>query len=523
MYKKIVGWYLSHDAMPYWCLFFADCAIVYLSGIATYAVNHGLAVCVGDFGPLLKTMIVYLLCYIMGFRLFHTYAGILRHSTFTDLVRTSLALLLGIIVIMLLRIFLHVDDYLLTIRFRDLLLHFLLATFGMWSIRIGVKVIYDHYIKNYMFGGAYGWNDTALLDMEMRNLLPREPILINKDNIRREMEGKSILVTGAAGSIGRKLASVCAECKPKQLVLIDQAETPLHDVRLEMRKCWPDVECHTVVTSICHSHRMDHIFSKYKPEIIFHAAAYKHVPMMEDNPVESILNNVDGTKKLADLAVKYDVKKFVMVSTDKAVNPTSVMGCSKRICEIYCQSLSKARREGNACEFITTRFGNVLGSSGSVIPIFREQIRNGGPLTVKHPDVTRYFMLTSEACLLVLEAAALGQGGNIYVFDMGHPVRIADLAKRMIELSGRTNIEIEYTGLRQGEKLNEEVLDETESVLPASHGKIKIAKVREYDFHTVSQQIDKLIETACTYDAAATIHLMEQIVPEYKSSWNKLS
>ncbi len=289
-------------------------------------------------------------------------------------------------------------------------------------------------------------------------------------------------------------------------------------MRLEKKSDWPYIPCHTIITSICHSHRMEHIFETYKPEIIFHAAAYKHVPKMEDNPVEGGLNNVDGTKKLADLAVRFGVGKFVMVSTDKAVRPSSVMGCSKRICEIYCQSLAKAEGRANACQFITTRFGNVLGSNGSVIPIFREQIRRGGPLTVTHPKVTRYFMLVSEACMLVLEAATMGQGGEIYVFDMGRPVRIVDLAKRMIHLSGRTDVKIEYTGLRQGEKLKEEVLDRKENVLPTSHGKIKIAKVRVYDYDAVSGQIDELIQTACTYDAERTVRLMERIVPEYNSS-----
>ncbi len=521
MYKKIVGWCLSHKAMPHWFVFLMDCVVVYLSGLLAYAVEYGFGAWARNFSPLTKTMALCLLCYIIGFRLFRTYAGIVRRTTFLDLVRVAMALVTGVILIMLLRVFLHIDHYLLAIRLRDLLLHLLLAAIGMWSLRIGVKVLYDYCLRNRVLGGAYGYGGAALLDMEMRDLLPREPILIDKDNIRSKIEGKRILVTGAGGSIGSKLASMCAECGPQLLLLIDQAETPLHDIRLEMEKNWSNVECHAILTSVCHSHRMEDLLVKFKPEIIFHAAAYKHVPMMEDNPVESVLNNVDGTRKLADLAVRYGVRKFVMVSTDKAVNPTSVMGCSKRICEIYCQSLAKEKGITHDCEFITTRFGNVLGSNGSVIPVFREQIRNGGPVTVTHPDVTRYFMLIPEACMLVLEAATTGEGGNIYVFDMGRPVRIADLAKRMIELSGRADVKIEYSGLRQGEKLYEEVLDKTESVMSSSHGKIRIAKVREYDFDIARKQIDELIATARTYDAEGTVRVMEQIVPEYTSSWKR--
>ncbi len=521
MYNKIVDWYLSRDALPYWYLLLADCIIVYIAGILAYAINHGLAVCVANFSSLLGTLLAYLLCYIVGFRLFRTYYGVLRQSTFFDLLRTVMALLVGLTIIMLLRIFLAADSIFIMIRFRDLLLHVLIAAVGMCGIRILVKVFYDKYLANKVIGGVYGWSDKELLDIEMKDFLPREPIRANMETIREKLQNHVIMVTGAAGSIGSKLASLCAECHPKELILIDQAETPLHYVRLTMKRDCPDLKCSTITTSICHQHRMDDIFKTFSPEIIFHAAAYKHVPMMEDNPIESILNNVDGTRKLADLAVKYGVKKFVMISTDKAVNPSSVMGCSKRICEIYCQSLARSIKESNGCEFIVTRFGNVLGSNGSVIPIFREQIRRGGPITVTNPDVTRYFMLVSEACLLVLEAATMGQTGEIYVFDMGRPVRIADLAKRMIELSGRRDVKIKYVGLRQGEKLFEEVLDQTEDILPTSHGKIRIAKVRQYDFDDILNEIDKLIETALTYNAKETIRQMERIVPEYTSSWNQ--
>jgi FlaA1/EpsC-like NDP-sugar epimerase len=326
------------------------------------------------------------------------------------------------------------------------------------------------------------------------------------------------MVTGVAGSIGSELSWLLANFEPERLIVVAQAETPLHDLRIRMKREWGSVKCATIVTNICHSHRMERIFQDYRPEIIFHAAAYKHVPMMEDNPVESILNNVDGTKKLADLAVKFGVKQFVMISTDKAVNPTSVMGCSKRICELYCQSLNQAGISD--CQFVTTRFGNVLGSNGSVIPIFREQIRRGGPVMVTHPEINRFFMLIPEACRLVLQAATIGKGGQILVFDMGQPVRILDLAKRMIELSGQRNIQIEFSGLRPGEKLYEEVLNDQETVLPTSHPKIKVARVREVDYAEACRQIEELITMARSYDAEGTVRIMKNIIPEYQTIEN---
>jgi FlaA1/EpsC-like NDP-sugar epimerase len=301
---------------------------------------------------------------------------------------------------------------------------------------------------------------------------------------------------------------------PASMVLIDQAETPQHDVRLMMARDWPDVPCETIVTSICKQKRMEEIFSKYRPDYVFHAAAYKHVPMMEDNPSESIQNNVYGTKVIADLSSKYGVRKFVMVSTDKAVNPTNVMGCSKRICEIYVQSLNQTSKTS----YVTTRFGNVLGSNGSVIPLFKEQIKKGGPVTVTHPDIIRFFMLIPEACKLVLEAGTKGHGGEIFVFDMGKPVKIADLARRMIQLSGAKNVEIKFTGLRAGEKLYEEVLNELEGTKPSFHEKIRIAEVREYDYAKVNKDIEELIEIAKHYDDMATVKKMKDIVPEYKSN-----
>ncbi len=517
MPQKLINWYLSCQAIPYWYVLLTDCCIVLFSGMVGYTINHGLPPSTSALGNLFIAVCAYLPCYVVGFRLFHTYSGIIRQSSFEDLVRISYSLIVGIVLVMILRFYFHTDLFVIPFRFRDLVLQTLLAIVLMCGLRITAKIFYDIYLRRSNRNGVYGLSGNALLDREMKYLLPREPIKVDMEAISKELQGKCVLVTGAAGSIGSELAWLLASCKPGRLVLVDQAETPLHDVRIKMRREWPEVECETIVTSICHSHRMERIFTAFRPEIIFHAAAYKHVPMMEDNPVESVLNNVDGTRKLADLAVRFHVKKFVMISTDKAVNPTNVMGCSKRICEIYCQSLAKSNTTG--CQFITTRFGNVLGSNGSVIPIFREQIRRGGPVTVTHPDITRYFMLIPEACRLVLEAATIGHGGEIFAFDMGEQVRIVDLARRMIELSGRRDIKIEFSGLRPGEKLYEEVLDEGEKVLPTSNPKIKIAKVREYDFNEARHQIDNLIDTALTYDATNTVRMMKRIVPEYESKY----
>ena len=338
------------------------------------------------------------------------------------------------------------------------------------------------------------------------------------------LRGKKVLITGSAGSIGSEMVRQIAIYKPAEMMLIDQAETPQHDIRLMMSNEYPDIVAHTVVTSICKEKRMEEIFSTFQPDYVFHAAAYKHVPMMEDNPRESIQNNVWGTKIIADLSVKYNIKKFVMISTDKAVNPTNVMGCSKRICEIYVQSLDKAIKDGKIkgiTQFVTTRFGNVLGSNGSVIPLFRKQLEAGGPLTVTHPKIIRYFMLIPEACKLVLEAGTHGKGGEIFVFDMGEPVLIADLAKRMIQLSGAKNVEIKYTGLREGEKLYEEVLNEKENTKPSFHEKIRIAEVRSYEYEEAQQSITELYQISAAYDDMNTVRKMKEIVPEYISKHSR--
>ena len=359
----------------------------------------------------------------------------------------------------------------------------------------------------------------TIKEVQIEDLLGRDPIKINMQEIAANLEGKRVLITGAAGSIGSEIMRQVAMFNPYQLILIDSAETPLHDIRLELRKQWAEIDAQTIVANISNKPRMEIIFAEFRPQYVIHAAAYKHVPMMEDNVSEAIQNNVLGTKVLADLAVKYNTGKFVMVSTDKAVNPSNVMGCSKRICEIYVQSLArKIQKDGSAStQFITTRFGNVLGSNGSVIPLFRRQIAAGGPVTVTHPDIIRYFMTISEACQLVLEAGSMGRSGEIYIFDMGKPVKIVDLAKRMIQLSGRTDVKIEFTGLRHGEKLYEELLATRENTKPTSHDKIMIASVREYDYDEVSEEIDALIRTSYEFDPMRTVGRMKDLVPEFKS------
>lgn len=371
------------------------------------------------------------------------------------------------------------------------------------------------------WNGKTSLSHSQLKPIELEDLLPRDAIEIDMDAIGKLLKGRKILITGAAGSIGSEMVRQIASYTPSELILVDQAETPLHDVRLMMAREWPDLKAYTIIGDISNASRMEEIFVHHMPEYVFHAAAYKHVPMMEDNPRESIYNNVYGTQVIADLAVKYGVNKFVMISTDKAVNPTNVMGCSKRICEIYVQSLDKAIKDGKikgSTQFVTTRFGNVLGSNGSVIPLFKQQISKGGPITVTDPNIVRYFMLIPEACKLVLQAGTMGHGGEIYVFDMGKPVKIVDLATRMIKLSGAQNIEIAFTGLRDGEKLYEEVLNDKELTLPTNNPKIKIAKVREYDYMDVSKDICNLIDSSATGDCMGIVALMKDIVPEFKSN-----
>ncbi len=557
-------------------------------------------------------------------RLFHTYSGIIRYSSFVDLQRVGFATLFGAACVVAFQELTDFSPWLVYIRKRDIVLSSLLAMSLMWATRVFVKYLYvttfhaghakrafilgvrkggislakslqtqdpvryvlagfvsdepavrdrvlmgvrvhpfdenlpetmrcerarvlfvspllgdtlcdrpelvsrlvDSGVKILVVPEAREWDGrsdlshTVLREVEIEDLLPRDKIEVDMEAIGRQLTGRRILITGAAGSIGSEIVRQVARFGPGRLVLVDQAETPLHDVRLWMARLWPALECHTIVGDIRVRERMESIFAAFRPDYVFHAAAYKHVPMMEDNPGESVRNNIEGTRVVADLSVRYGTRKFVMVSTDKAVNPTNVMGCSKRICEIYVQSLDKAVKEGRvpgATRFVTTRFGNVLGSNGSVIPLFREQIRRGGPVTVTHKDIIRYFMLIPEACKLVLEAGTMGEGGEIFVFDMGKPVRIVDLAERMIRLSGAKGVRIEFTGLRDGEKLYEEVLNDQETTLPTFHPKIKIARVREYDYGEVCRQVDELVRSAATESDMEIVRRMKAMVPEFKS------
>lgn len=624
MISSLSNWYFSKRALPFWVILILDCLIVLGTDFFVYALNNGTLHTLQHFNLLLGTFCFYLLFYIIGFRLFHTYSGIIRYSSFVDLQRTGFAMLTGLVLIMGMKYVFHSDHWLMEIRMRDIGLAALLATTLMWAVRVLVKFLYDSAfhqkqanrvfiygvkaggvglaksirnqdasafilagfvsdesdmtsrylmgvrvypndenlvkemkrlhakillvsplknddirnnpdmvsrlvsagIKIHMTAGIQEWDGksdlshTQLKEVEIEDLLPREKIEINLDSVKELLTDKVILITGAAGSIGSEIVRQVAQFTPRRLILIDQAETPLHDIRLMMAKQWPGIEAQTIVSDICMKERMEEIFAESRPDYVFHAAAYKHVPMMENNPGESIRNNVDGTRIIADLSVKYGVKKFVMVSTDKAVNPTNVMGCSKRICEIYVQSLDKAIKDGKVngvTQFVTTRFGNVLGSNGSVIPLFKEQIKHGGPVTVTHKDIVRYFMLIPEACKLVLEAGTMGNGGEIFVFDMGNPVKIIDLAKRMIQLSGAKDVEIQITGLRDGEKLYEEVLNEKENTQPTFHPKIKIAKVREYDYEDACRQVNDMVKASVTESDMEIVRRMKDMVPEFKS------
>lgn len=622
-FNRLSNWYFSRKSLPYWCIFWIDCAVIFISYLFIYQQINSGAKALGILGQLSMLFAIFTLFHAIGFRIFHTYDGILRYSSFIDLQRVFYAVTFGAVLSAITKNMLLSTHFFpgVEIEYRNIVLGALISTLVLWAIRVIAKTIFDVSLSNYNIKHAfiYGvkeggiglakqiknskpmkfklmgfisddtkikhhhlmgtkvyapdlntirkmrnnnistllispgainvfrankdfqdallaegihiympttqeWNrneQQQLKEVCIEDLLPRDEISIDMESVGSMLHGKRILITGSAGSIGSEMVRQIAKYSPAELILIDSAETPQHDIRLMMAKQFPEIKAETIVTTICSKSRMEHIFKTYLPDYVFHAAAYKHVPMMENNPCESIQNNVYGTKILADLAVKYGVKKFVMISTDKAVNPTNVMGCSKRICEIYVQSLNKAIEEGiinGKTQFVTTRFGNVLGSNGSVIPLFKKQIKAGGPVTVTDPRIIRYFMLIPEACKLVLEAGTKGNGGEIFVFDMGKPVNIADMAQRMINLSGAKNVEIKYTGLRAGEKLYEEMLNEKESTKPSFHDKIRIANVREYDYTEVSKQIDNLIEKSKLYDEMLTVKIMKEIVPEYKSN-----
>lgn len=638
LFRKLFDWYLSREALPYWCVLLVDCLIVTFCGVLGLCAQYGLTNVLNHALSVVFLVFFYLVFYIIGFRSQHTYSGIIRYSSFTDLARIGLAMTIGTLLSFVASL---VQKYFgfFAPSWYVFLFVFILGTFLILLSRIVGRLVYVSYrtvngqgIQNVfvygtMQGGIsiakgmlddpsprfrvrgfiscepgfnsnhlllgkrvyaqdadiirimqrkrvksllvspmqndaflenqefidmltdagiriYMMQDTVLWDgesnikqsqlseVEIEDLLPRDKIEVDLDAIGELLTGKRILITGAAGSIGGEMVKQVAEFKPAEMILIDQAETPMHDVRLLMSRDYPKIKSETIVTSISNQTHMEKIFSEHRPEYVFHAAAYKHVPMMEDNPAMAVQNNIYGTRVIADLAVKYGTKKFVMISTDKAVNPTNVMGCSKRICEIYCQSLNAEimKRSGSlkqvngelaVTQFVTTRFGNVLGSNGSVIPIFKEQIKKGGPLTVTHPDIIRFFMLIPEACRLVLEAGTMGKGGEIFVFDMGKPVKIVDLARRMIRLSGAKNIEIKFTGLRDGEKLFEEVLNDAERTKPTHHPKIMIAAVREYEYATACENEERLLEASYSYDDMEIVKIMKEIVPEYKSKSSK--
>ena len=627
-FRNLLNWYFNKNSLPYWCLLLCDTFIVFASTVFTYWVFNKAQVFFDNRLNLLCTALLYGILSWVGSRIFHTYSGVVRYSSFVDLLHVAYANLVTMVLALIVSLIMeHLQvAELSALTQTQTVIAFVISIFVMWGVRVVVKTLHDvtladnRAMRVLIYGAMTGGIGLAksirmqkplrfrlcgfishdkrakhmqLMGMKVYNveeedlpaiikkqriqavlvsplrvedfrdnqkmqdmlieagckifmarqareakvkdgqlsdddiagmqvkevsvedLLPRQEIKVDMEAVGLELTGKRILITGSAGSIGSEMVRQVAVYKPVAMMLIDQAETPEHDIRLMMEHDYHDIKAETVVTSICKQDRMEKIFSRFKPDYVFHAAAYKHVPMMEDNPSEAVQNNIYGTKVIADLSVKYGVKKFVMVSTDKAVNPTNVMGCSKRICEIYVQSLNHSQQ---TTQFVTTRFGNVLGSNGSVIPLFREQIKNGGPVTVTDPRIVRFFMLIPEACQLVLEAGTRGNGGEIFVFDMGKPVKIADLAKRMILLSGAQNVKVKFTGLRPGEKLYEEVLNELEGTKPSFHEKIRIAEVREYDYDAVSKQIDELIEISKHYDDMATVRKMKEIVPEYISN-----
>lgn len=629
--QKILDWYFTKNALPYWVILFVDSLICYLSGVFVFWLYYHGVITLANLGLLSKTILVYMIFNLIGFRVFKTYSGIIRYSSFVDLQRVVFAMLLSLVIAEIMHYIIYGWDLrFVRLQGRQIVAMYIVATIGMIAFRVLVKSLYDVMVnsskgvrtliygvqsggiglaknirneknskfrlkgfishdktykgrlllgektfmindqlanhlkelniqavlvspiqveqfrldsklqgillsagvKIYFTHRTEAWSEeddlthVQLKEISIEDLLPRDQIMVDMNAIGNLLRGKKIMITGSAGSIGSEIVKQIASYNPEELILIDQAETPQHDLRLIMHYEWPKIKAQTIVANIANYDRMETIFGKYRPEYVFHAAAYKHVPMMENNPSESIQNNIWGTKVIADLSVKYGVRKFVMISTDKAVNPTNVMGCSKRICEIYCQSLNdKLISDGNfkGTQFVTTRFGNVLGSNGSVIPLFEKQIKNGGPVTVTDPNIIRFFMLIPEACKLVLEAGTHGKGGEIFVFDMGKPVKIADLAKRMIKLSGATDIEIKYTGLRAGEKLYEEVLSTSENTLPSFHDKIRIAKVCKYNYEDINQQIEELVKISHDYKSMDIVRKMKEIVPEYVSNNSEYS
>lgn len=508
--SRLASWYFSREALPFWAISVLDMILIFMSLLFMYSLVYGPAVAVGNGSLMLYTLAIDMVFYGVAMRIFHTYTDVSRILAFKDLARTACAMLLGSLFCVLFRGAVDALPFTTQVPYRVFVLNFLGATAVLWLWRIVARNISD-IVKNHV--------------REEVELLPRQEIEINMGKISEQLHGKRVVVTGAAGSIGSELARQIASYGPAVLILVDQAETPMHDLKLEMTEVYKGLNILFVVSSILQKEKMERIFADNAPDYVFHAAAYKHVPMMEENPGVSVVNNVVGTRLLADLSAKYGVKKFVMVSTDKAVNPTNVMGCSKRLCEIYVQSfnayLSDLSNGASKTQFVTTRFGNVLGSNGSVIPLFKKQIEAGGPVTVTHPDIIRFFMLIPEACALVLEAGTMGNGGEVFVFDMGKPVKIADLAKKLIQNSGRRDVKIKYTGLRDGEKLYEEVLFKGEEEVPTNHPKIRVAKVRQYRYEDICSQLDELAEIAQKGSDMDVVRKMKQIVPEFMSNNSK--
>ena len=629
--NKIVNWYFSKNSLPYWCILLLDCLICFFSGVFVCWLFFKGAQTLGNIIPISRTLLLYMMFNVLGFKMFHTYAGIIRYSSFVDLQRVAYAMAFACFCVIIIHypiLFWNKGNIFVPLHSRHILSIYLVSTILLWAVRVIVKTVYDisfgtegglrtlvygvrdggigiaknirnqkparfrlkgfitnekeyegkmlmgervylvgdgiedilksrniqavlvsplqnenfrederlqdilisNGIKIYMSPKTHEWHlgdnysNLKLHEVNIEDLLPRTQIEVDLKSIADMLEGKKIMITGSAGSIGGEMVKQVAQFNPAELILIDQAETPQHEIRLMMANQWPHIKAHTIVTSIVNASRMEELFSDFRPDYVFHAAAYKHVPLMEENPCEAVHANVIGSRNVADKCLEYDVDMMVMISTDKAVNPTNVMGCSKRIAEIYVQSLGLAVEQGKVngkTRFVTTRFGNVLGSNGSVIPRFKEQIERGGPVTVTHPDITRFFMTIPEACKLVMEAATISIGNQIFVFDMGDSVKISHLAERMIQLAGFTpnvDIDIEYTGLRPGEKLYEEVLSNEENTQPTGHNRIRIAKVRESDYEEAKEQVNTLETLAKSVDIPEMIKLMKQMVPEFKSN-----
>ena len=628
MLFKISNWYFSRKALPHWGILAFDSLIVTFSAFVGLSVQASESDVYWSLPAVWLGLLTAVLVFWIPFRLFHTYAGVVRYTSFVDMQRLASASFIGTFILWALSWFIQPGGaYVAVPETIGCVVIFMVSTLGLWASRLVVKRTYDYYrtheaepiviygtkaggvslakslytlrdkkyrlvafisddpnmkgaylmgkkvymngtgiaeqfkqlgvkllfvsplksdlfrnnaqmvdeflaagIRIKMFPAVQVWDGKSdltlnhLKEVDIEDLLPRDKIEVDLEAIGALLKGRKILITGAAGSIGSEMVRQVALFSPAEMVLIDQAETPMHDIRRMMSTQFGHIKNETIVTSIANQKHMEKIFAAHRPDYVFHAAAYKHVPMMEDNPGVAIQNNVYGTRVIADLSVQYGVKKFVMISTDKAVNPTNVMGCSKRICEIYCQSLNKAIEEGRVkgvTQFVTTRFGNVLGSNGSVIPIFKEQIKAGGPIMVTHPDIIRYFMLIPEACRLVLEAGTMGKGGEIFVFDMGQPVKIVDLAKRMIQLSGAQHVEIKFSGLRDGEKLYEELLSTKENTKATHHPKIMVAQVREYDYDVAVRNEERLLEASLSFEDMEIVKIMKEIVPEFKSQHSK--